>query len=135
MKVRSSSRSRSEASRPGRGSAPHEARGESWEGALTVHPRGFGFVAAPGKDDVYVAPEAISGGMHGDRVRVSVVGRSARGVEGRVEGVVQRRSPRIAGLLRKRQRQIKSGADVGGARSPAAGVPLIGHSPRGRADC
>lgn len=75
---------------------------ESWEGFLNVNPRGFGFVVQVGKDDVYVPPEAIGGAMHRDRVRVGVVGRSSRGVEGRIEEIVERRSPRVAGVLRRR---------------------------------
>src|SRR5262245_9645267 len=31
---------------------------DSWEGLLSVHPRGFGFVSAAGQDDVFVPPEA-----------------------------------------------------------------------------
>src|SRR5690606_14309854 len=79
---------------------------ESWEGFLNVNPRGFGFVVQVGKDDVYVPPEAIGGAMHRDRVRVGVVGRSARGAEGRIEEIVERRSPRVAGVLRRRGRSL-----------------------------
>jgi ribonuclease R len=124
MKVRSSSRSRGDASRPGRTRAPRELGGESWEGALTMHPRGFGFVASAGKDDVYVAPEAISGAMHGDRVRVAVVGRSARGAEGRVEGIVRRRSPRVAGVLRKRRHSAWIEPDDTRIRGPIVLSPV-----------
>lgn len=75
---------------------------ERWEGKLNMNPRGFGFVTALGREDVYVAPDGIGGGLHGDRVEIEVVGRSSRGAEGRVRRVVARRSPRVAGLLRKR---------------------------------
>src|SRR5262245_59097813 len=40
-----------------------ERGGDSWEGVLSVHPRGFGFVAAAGQDDVYVAPDGIGAAM------------------------------------------------------------------------
>jgi hypothetical protein len=41
---------------------------DAWDGALSLNPRGFGFVARAGHDDVYVPPEAIGPGMHGDLV-------------------------------------------------------------------
>ncbi len=71
---------------------------------LTVNPRGFGFVTAVGHEDVYVAPDAVGGALHGDRVRVGVVARSSRGVEGRIERILERRNPRVAGVLRRRGR-------------------------------
>ncbi len=76
--------------------------GGTWEGVLAVNPRGFGFVTAVGHEDVYVPPDAMAGALHGDKVRISVVNRSSRGVEGRIEDVVARRSPRVAGVLRRR---------------------------------
>ena len=85
-----------------RASSSAQKAGGTWEGALTVNPRGFGFVTAVGYEDVYVPPDAMGGALHGDKVRVSVVNRSSRGVEGRVEDVVVRRSPRVAGVLRRR---------------------------------
>jgi ribonuclease R len=78
------------------------APSESWEGLLSVHPRGFGFVASAGHEDVYVAGDALGGALHGDRVRVSIVAKSTRGLEGRIEQIVERRSPRVAGVLRCR---------------------------------
>jgi ribonuclease R len=75
----------------------------TFEGLLTMNPRGFGFVAGgAGSDDVYVPPDAIGGALHGDRVMVTVVAQSDRGLEGRIEKVVKRRSPRVAGVLRRR---------------------------------
>ncbi|MFO0568180.1 MAG: ribonuclease R [Polyangiaceae bacterium] len=78
----------------------------SWEGVLSMHPRGFGFVASVGQEDVYVAPDGIGGALHGDRVRVEVVGRTSRGTEGRIAGIVGRRSPRVAGVLRRRGKSV-----------------------------
>jgi ribonuclease R len=84
---------KSRPSRPSRG----------FEGLLSMNPRGFGFVAGgAGQDDVYVPPDAIGGALHGDRVLVTVVAQSDRGLEGRIEKIVVRRSPRVAGVLRKR---------------------------------
>ena len=70
---------------------------------LAVNPRGFGFVTSAGREDVYVAADGIGGALHGDRVVVGVVSRSNRGAEGRIERIVTRRSPRVAGVLRRRR--------------------------------
>jgi ribonuclease R len=95
-----------------------EGGGSSWEGLLTVHPRGFGFVAAVGQDDVYVAPDGIGGALHGDRVRVRVIGRTSRGVEGRIEDIVARRSPRLAGVLRRKGKSAWLEPDDARVRGP-----------------
>lgn len=84
---------------------PDAKRRESWEGMLTVNPRGFGFVAAAGHDDVFIPPDAIGAALHGDKVVVSIANRSSRGLEGRIESVVARRNKRITGTLRKRGRR------------------------------
>ena len=85
---------------------------------LSLNPRGFGFVAAAGQDDVYVPPEAIGGGMHGDRVRVVVTAHSPRGLEGRVDRIVSRRAPRVAGVLRRRGRSSWLEPDDSRIRGP-----------------
>jgi ribonuclease R len=76
------------------------------EGLLTVHPRGFGFVASlsPGTsgDDVFVPPEALGGALHGDKVRVRVRARSARGAEGEIVAVLERGIKRVAGTLHRK---------------------------------
>lgn len=77
---------------------------EGWQGTLSVNPRGFGFVASVGKDDVFIPPENLGAALHGDTVQVTVTGRSNRGTEGRIESVVSRRNPRVAGTLRRRGR-------------------------------
>ena len=77
---------------------------ESWEGVLSVNQRGFGFVNAVGHDDAYIAPEAIGPALHGDKVKITIVNRTSRGIEGRVDFVVARRNPRVAGVLRRRGR-------------------------------
>jgi ribonuclease R len=81
-----------------------EARRAEREGLLTVHPRGFGFVASldAAGDDVFIPPEAMGGAMHGDRVRVRVRSRGARGPEGEVTAVVERGLRRVAGTLRRK---------------------------------
>jgi len=91
---------------------------ESWDGVLSLNPRGFGFVNAVGHDDLYIAPEAIGPALHGDRVKVTVVNRSSRGAEGRVEYVVARRNPRVAGVLRRRGKSVWLEPDDSRLRGP-----------------
>jgi len=91
---------------------------ESWDGVLSLNPRGFGFVNAVGHDDLYIAPEAIGPALHGDRVKVTVVNRSSRGAEGRVEYVVARRNPRVAGVLRRRGKSMWLEPDDSRLRGP-----------------
>src|SRR6187401_3529125 len=97
-------RAREENARPTEeaGSKRPRAKPEAWLGKLNMNPRGFGFVTALGSDDVFIAPDAIGSALHGDRVEVEIVGRTSRGVEGRIARVVDRRNPRVAGILKKR---------------------------------
>ena len=94
------------------------AQGSGWEGVLSVNPRGFGFVTAAGQEDVYVAPDGIGGALHGDRVRVEVIARTSRGVEGRITEILQRRNTRIAGVLRKRKKSMWLEPDDTRVRGP-----------------
>lgn len=87
--------------RDDRGGA-REPRTNGKEGILTVNPRGFGFVSVEGAEDVFVPEDALGGGLHGDRVVVKVVGRNARGTEGRVVEIVKRGITRVVGTLRRR---------------------------------
>ena len=91
---------------------------ESWEGALTMNQRGFGFVNSVGHDDAYIAPEAIGAALHGDKVKITVVNRNARGVEGRIDHVVTRRNPRVAGVLRRKGRSAWLEPDDSRLRGP-----------------
>ena len=81
-------------------------RGSTREGVLTMNARGFGFVSSvesPG-DDLYISPDAIKGALHGDKVKVRLVNRGARGGEGEIVEVVSRGKTRIAGILRRKGR-------------------------------
>ncbi len=82
--------------------APDAPGREAWEGLLSMNQRGFGFVNAAGHDDVYIPPDSVGAAMHGDKVRIAVVNRSSRGLEGRILAIVTRRSNRIAGTFRRR---------------------------------
>ena len=98
---------------------------EAWNGVVTVNPRGFGFVAAAGKPDVFVPAEALAGALHGDTVTVQQTGANPRGAEGRVLAVVERRSPRVAGILRRKRRSAWLEPDDTRVRGPIVlrGVP------------
>ena len=74
------------------------------EGILSVNARGFGFVSTEGATDIFVPGESLGGAFHGDRVVVKVVGRSARGSEGRIVEIVSRGLTRVVGTLRRRGR-------------------------------
>ncbi|HEV8549844.1 MAG TPA: VacB/RNase II family 3'-5' exoribonuclease, partial [Polyangiaceae bacterium] len=114
-------------------SRPGERRQESWEGVLSLNPRGFGFVAAAGKDDVYVPPEAIGGAMHADRVQVVVTGQSPRGVEGRIERILTRRAARVAGVLRRRGKSVWLEPDDSRIRGPIVLDAVPKHATDGAA--
>jgi ribonuclease R len=76
-----------------------KALGNSWTGTVSVTQRGFGFVAAPQRQDVFVPAEALGGALHGDTVVVETTRTSPRGIEGVVVSVVSRRNHRVAGLI------------------------------------
>jgi ribonuclease R len=103
--------------------ARKEPSKEGFEGVLTMNPRGFGFVAVAGRDDVYVPPDAVGGALHGDRVVVRVHARSPRGEEGHVERIVARRNPRVAGVLRRRGKSTWVEPDDSRIRGP---IVLLG---------
>ncbi len=75
------------------------------EGLLTVNPRGFGFVGTGAEEaDIFVGGDSLGGAMHGDRVLVRIIRRTARGTEGAVEKVLERSMTRVGGVLRRRGR-------------------------------
>ncbi|MBX3272262.1 MAG: ribonuclease R [Sandaracinaceae bacterium] len=94
--------SRFRVARRARGDEPRAARPDEVDvtGWLTLHPRGFGFVAAEdGGPDVFVAGSALGNALHRDRVRVRARP-SAKGREGEVQEVLRRGVGRVAGVLR-----------------------------------
>ncbi len=109
-----------------------EQRGAGLEGFLSVHPRGFGFISAVGfADDVYVPAESMRGALHGDKVAARIATRSQRGLEGEVLRVLERRSPRVAGTLRRRGRSAWLEPDDSRIRGP---IVLHGHEALGGED-
>jgi ribonuclease R len=119
------------------GSGPREERQRSRdaerEGLLTVHPRGFGFVASlsPGTsgDDVFVPPDALGAALHGDKVRVRVRARSARGAEGEIVAVLERGIKRVAGTLHRKGKSAWLEPDDTRMRGPIVlprGIDAVG---------
>jgi len=98
---------------------------QAWIGAISVNPRGFAFVTAAGKDDVFIPPDGIYEAMHGDTVRVRVVGRSPKGLEGVVDGVEQRRDPKVAGVIHKQRKACWLEPDDSRIRGP---ITLLGDT-------
>ncbi|MCA9530585.1 MAG: VacB/RNase II family 3'-5' exoribonuclease, partial [Myxococcales bacterium] len=87
-------------------------------GRLTVHPRGFGFVAVDdGTDDVYVAEHNMGAALHGDRVEI-LSRPSPKGREGIVIAVLARGVGTLTGSLRRLGRDVYLEADDPRLRSP-----------------
>jgi ribonuclease R len=89
-------------------------------GFLTVHPRGFGFVATPGTgdSDVYVSKEMLGGALHGDTVVVRIIRTTGRGSEGEIVRVEKRKSQRVPGLFRRRGKSAWLEPDDARMRGP-----------------
>ncbi len=69
-------------------------------GPITIHPRGFGFVAAGLAEDVYVPMRKTGGAMHQDVVLIQVENSSKR-PEGVVVAIITRRSSTVAGFFQE----------------------------------
>jgi len=109
-----------------------EQHGAAIEGFLNVNPRGFGFISAVGfPTDVYVQAESMRGALHGDKVAARITRRSQRGLEGEVLRVLEHRSVRVAGTLRRRGRSAWLEPDDGRIRGP---IVLRGHEALGGED-
>jgi ribonuclease R len=95
------------------------ARATTYEGFLNVNPRGFGFVSVVGMtDDVFVPAESMKGALHGDKVELRIASRSRRGLEGEVIRIVEHRTARVAGTLRRRGRSAWLEPDDARVRGP-----------------
>ncbi len=108
---------------------PPRAKPTELSGVLTMHPRGFGFVSGGKDGDVFVPPDAVYEALHGDTVKVEIVGRSPKGAEGRIAGVEKRRNPRVSGILRRKGKSAWVEPDDSRLRGPLV-VPKEGSSGR-----
>ena len=97
-------------------------RDEEREGVLSVNARGFGFVASAehANNDVYVEGSQLGGAMHQDRVRVRIIRRGQRGVEGEIVLVLDRGLSRVGGILRRRGKSTWVEPDDPRVRGPIA---------------
>ncbi len=93
------------------------------EGYLTVNARGFGFLSSTlhPNDDVFIEGDRMGGAMHGDRVKVAVLRRRERGVEGEVLEIIERGMRRVAGILRRKRASAWLEPDDARIRGP---IPL-----------
>lgn len=114
-----------------RGKAPRERKekkGDELFGWLSVHPRGFAFVATDDEGpDVFVPPTARKNALHGDRVRITAWP-SSKGREGEVREVVRRGVGRVAGVLHTARK--KTWIETSNPRGPAR-VEVVGTIPLG----
>ena len=96
------------------------ATGELREGVVTIAPRGFGFVSSQGSvgDDVFIGNDKLGGAMHGDRVKIAIIGRNDRGPEGEIVEIVARNIKRVAGVLRRRGKSAWLEPDDNRVRGP-----------------
>ncbi len=63
-----------------------------FKGIISIHPKGFGFVAVEGMDDVYISADDLEGALHKDTVLIKLSPTSSRGdsLEGKIVQVIER---------------------------------------------
>ncbi len=120
--------------RRGKPAAPQSPpREESWEGDIAVHPKGFAFVTANGKDDVFIPPDGVYEALHRDRVRVRVTGRSRKGLEGVITEVLERRNVRVPGVIQRKRKSAWLEPDDSRLRGPILLSGDLGEATDGHA--
>lgn len=120
-------RLRKKARRPAHHSPHGPAPSGTVDGRLTMHPSGFGFVAAEdGGPDIFIPPPSVRGALHGDRVRV-YARRSPKGREGEVADVLERGARIVGGVLRRAGGNTWIDPDDIRMRGP---IPVIGEPPQ-----
>lgn len=84
----------------------HRKKSGRREGRLTVHPKGFGFVALDtGGDDLFIAPGNMSTALDGDRVLVGVAARRRNAKpEGEILKVIKRGRETAVGTFNRHGR-------------------------------
>jgi len=88
------------------------------EGRLTMTRQGYGFVNVyDGRPDVFIPPDAVGPALHGDVVQIRARP-SAKGREGHVVGIVERRSQEVTGTIHPRGRGFIFQPDDERLRSP-----------------
>jgi ribonuclease R len=96
-------------------------------GRLTMHPRGFGFVATEDSGpDVFIPPDSVGGAMQHDYVAVQAHS-THKGREGRIVEVIGRGLSAVTGTVEKRGRSYFLDPDDARLRSP---MPVQGRIPK-----
>ncbi|MEM7435146.1 MAG: hypothetical protein AAF436_08340, partial [Myxococcota bacterium] len=97
------------------------------EGKLTMTRQGYGFVNVyDGDSDVFIPPDGVGPALHGDQVQVRAKP-SSKGRDGRVVGIVERRTSRVTGTIQGRGRGVVFQPDDERLRSP---MRVIGKPPK-----
>ncbi len=119
--------------------------GDEIIGRISVHPAGYGFVAAEdGSDDVFVPAKYRGEAMDGDRVRLGTWD-GYKGTEGRVVNILARGRAKLTGVIEREKRGLHVTPDdpriaadygsitleggTGGGRQGQAVVVEISHYP------
>ena len=97
------------------------------EGRLTMTRQGYGFVNVyDGSPDVFIPPDAVGPALHGDTVQLRARA-SAKGRDGHIVGVVERRLKNVTGTLHPRGRGMSFEPDDERLRSP---MRVVGNVPK-----
>jgi ribonuclease R len=97
------------------------------EGRLTMTRQGYGFVNVyDGSPDVFIPPDAVGPALHGDTVQLRARA-SAKGRDGRIVGIVERRLAKVTGTLHPRGRGMSFEPDDERLRSP---MRVVGKVPK-----
>ncbi len=97
---------------------PARAATPTIEGRLTMTRQGYGFVNVyDGRPDVFIPPDAVGPALHGDLVQIRARP-SAKGREGHVVGIVERRPHEVTGTIHPRGRGFIFEPDDERLRSP-----------------
>lgn len=75
---------------------------EILEGVYTANPKGFGFVAVEGREDVFIPEGQEGGALHGDKVSIRTkIGKRGERTEGSIVGILEHVNTYIVGLYKK----------------------------------
>ena len=97
------------------------------QGRLTMTRQGYGFVNVyDGSPDVFIPPDAVGPALHGDTVQLRARA-SAKGREGRIVGIVERRLQNVTGTLHPRGRGVSFEPDDERLRAP---MRVVGKVPK-----
>jgi ribonuclease R len=119
----------------GRGRKAREAEKQSLlppvtpaiEGRLTMTRQGYGFVNVyDGSPDVFIPPDAVGPALHGDMVQLRARP-SAKGRDGHIVGIVERRLKNVTGTLHPRGRGMSFEPDDDRLRAP---MRVVGEVPK-----